>query len=84
MPPQDRCGMTHQTVARIDLAKHFSWTTLYALENFRYGCPGAKAQARMTGNTQPANFHCPLCMQEKTTLLARQSTMLTTLLSIGA
>jgi hypothetical protein len=39
---QDSCGMTQQTVACLDLAKTFSGTTLYALEHFRYGCPGAK------------------------------------------
>jgi hypothetical protein len=53
----DQIGMTHQTVARLDLAKNLSATTLYALEHFRYGsCPGAKAQAMMTGKTPPQIF----------------------------
>jgi hypothetical protein len=43
--------MTHHTVVHLDLAKRFSGTTLYALENFRYGCPGTKAQAMMTGKS---------------------------------
>jgi hypothetical protein len=79
----DLCGMTHQTVARLDLAKTFSGASLYALEHFRYGCPGAKAQATTTGKTPPQDFHCPLCMQEKTTALPRQASTLTTLLPIG-
>jgi hypothetical protein len=81
---QDSCGMTHQTVARLDLAKTFSGTSLYALEHFRYGCPGVKAQTRMMGKPPPADFHCPLCMQEKTISLAKTSTTMTTLLPIGA
>jgi hypothetical protein len=64
-------GMTHQTVARLDLAKNLSGTTLYALEHFRYGCPGAKAQKMMTGKMPPPDFHCPLCLQEKTTALPK-------------
>jgi hypothetical protein len=69
---QGSCGMTHQTVARLDLAKTFSGTTLYALEHFRYGCPGgAKAQTRMTGKPPPEDFHCPLCMQEKMSSLGK-------------
>jgi hypothetical protein len=81
---QDRCGITHQTVARLDLAKTFSGTTLYALEPLCYGCPGAKAQTRMTGKPPPDDFHCPLCMQEKTVSLPRAPTTMTTLLPIGA
>jgi hypothetical protein len=73
-----------QTVARLDLANNLSGTTLYALEHFLYGCPGAKAQAMMTGKTPPPDFHCPLCLQEKTTALPRNSTTLITLLPIGA
>jgi hypothetical protein len=78
----DQIGMTHQTVARLDLAKNLSGTTLYALEHFRYGCPDAKAQAMMTGKTPPPDFHCPLCLQEKTTALPRNYTTLITLLPI--
>jgi hypothetical protein len=80
----DNLGMTHQTVARLDLTKGFSGTTLYALEHFRYDCPGNKTQAMMTGKTPTQDFHCPLCMQEKTTALPQKPTTLTTLLPIGA
>jgi hypothetical protein len=76
--------MTHQTVPRLDLDKTFSGASLYAMEHFRYGCPEAKAQAKMTGKTPPQDFHCPLCMQDKTTALPRQASTLTTLLPIGA
>jgi hypothetical protein len=76
--------MTHQSVARLNLAKTFSGTTLYALEHFRHGCPGAKAQTRMTVTPPPADLHCPLCMQEKTVSLPRASVTMVTLLPIGA
>jgi hypothetical protein len=76
--------MTHQSVARLDLAKKCTGTSLYALEHYRYGCPGEKAQFKITGKDLPADFHCPLCMQEKTKALPRQSSTFTTLLPIGA
>jgi hypothetical protein len=79
-----RLGMTHQSVARIDLAKKFTGSSLYALEHYRYGCPGEKAQLQMTGKHPPADFHCPLCMQEKTKSLPRQVLTFTTLLPTGA
>jgi hypothetical protein len=79
-----RLGMTHQSVARLDLAKKFSGTTLYALEHFRFGCPGAKAQTQMTGKVSPDDFDYPLCMQEKTKSLPRQSSTFVALLPVGA
>jgi hypothetical protein len=79
-----RQGMTHQSVARINLAKKFTGSSLYALEHYRYGCPGEKAQFHMTGKHPPDDFHCPLCMQEKTKSLPRQVSTFTTLLPTGA
>jgi hypothetical protein len=83
-PLPGRLGMTHQSVARLDLAKKFTGTSLYALEHYRYGYPGEKAQFKMTGKDPPADFHCPLCMQEKTKSLPWQSSTFSTLPPIGA
>jgi hypothetical protein len=76
--------MTHQTVACLDLTKTFSGDLLYALEHFRYGCPGAKAQAKVTGKLPPTSWNCPLCMGEKRMALPKRPTTVTTLLPIGA
>jgi hypothetical protein len=35
-----RLGMTHQSVARLNLAKQFTGSSLYTLELYRYCCPG--------------------------------------------
>jgi hypothetical protein len=77
-----RLGMTHQSVARLNLAKKFTGSALYALEHYRYGYPGEKAQLKLTGNLPPTDFHCPLCMQEKTKSLPRQSSTFTILLPL--
>jgi hypothetical protein len=75
--------MTHQSIARINLAKTLTGSSLYALEHYRYGCPGENAQFQMTGKHPPTDFHCPLCMQEKTKSLPSQVSPFTTLLPIG-
>jgi hypothetical protein len=77
-------GMMHQSVTRINLAKKFTGSSLYALEHYRYGCPGENAQFHMTGKHPPDDFHCPLCMQEKTKLLPREVSTFNTLLPTGA
>jgi hypothetical protein len=82
--PLNRLGMTHQSVARLNLAKTLTGLSLYALEHYRYGCPGKKAQFQMTGKHPPDDFHCPLCMQEKTKSLPSQVSIFNTLLPIGA
>jgi hypothetical protein len=82
--PLSRLGMTHQSIACINLAKTLTGSSLYALEHYRYGCPGEKAQFQMTDKHSPTDFHCPLCMQEKTKSLPSQKSTFTTLLPIGA
>jgi hypothetical protein len=76
--------MTHQSIAHINLAKALTGSSLYALEHYRYSCPGEKAQFQMTGKHPPTDFHCPLCTQEKTNSLPSQVSTFTTLLPIGA
>jgi hypothetical protein len=82
--PPSRLGMTHRSIVRINLAKTLTGSSLHALEHYRYGCPGEKAQFQMTGKHPPTDFHCPLCMQENTKSLPSQVSTFTTLLPIGA
>jgi hypothetical protein len=82
-------ALTVQSVAPIDLAQQLSGHAKLIILNLRYGCPGCTIMQQLLTNadvnpTIPADFHCPICMSEKTISLPRKPTQSTLLLPIGS
>ena len=84
-----KTALTAQSVARIDLAQQLSGDAKLILLHLRYGCPGRTIMKELLKNanldpTIPSDFHCPICMSEKTISLPRGPTQSTLLLPIGS
>jgi hypothetical protein len=83
-------ALTAQSVARIVLAQQLSGhAKLILLHLHYYGCPGRTIMKELLQNanldpTIPSDFHCPICMSEKTISLPRGATQSTLLLPIGS